>query len=136
MERLGWTVREVSEGRLRLLEGVRTGGRRVHVRPKAKTGGSWQAPASNGTPAPKKPPVPTFWAFVDLGTTPPATFVAPDDWVRRDIYDAHQAYLRRHGGHRAVNDKSDHHSIEVERIEQWRGRWDVLDGEASMSPDS
>jgi hypothetical protein len=82
------------------------------------------------------PAAPTFWAFIDPGATPPAAFIAPDAWVRRDISRAHEDYLRRHGGHRAQNDDSDHHAISVARIEQWRGRWELLEGEASTSLDT
>ncbi|MET0522964.1 MAG: hypothetical protein ABW156_13515, partial [Jiangellaceae bacterium] len=52
--------------------------------------------------------------------------IAPAWWVQNDIYEHHQAYLKQHGGHRAVNDRSQHHAISTNRLTAWKDRWDVL----------
>jgi hypothetical protein len=39
-----------------------------------------------------------------------------------------QQYLEANGGHRIVNDDSDHHSIKTERVAGGRDRWDRLFG--------
>ncbi|HEX6874038.1 MAG TPA: hypothetical protein VF165_00130 [Nocardioidaceae bacterium] len=67
-----------------------------------------------------------FWVFVDLGGEQPDYYIAPAWWVENDMNKHHKAYLKRHGGHRAVNDASQHHAIQAKRLTQWRGRWDVL----------
>jgi hypothetical protein len=69
-----------------------------------------------------------FWVFVDLGELDetPRYWVVPDWWIRNDIYWAHQAYLDRHGGIRARNPDSTHHSIDERRLGDWQGRWDIL----------
>ncbi|MBA4159680.1 MAG: hypothetical protein H0X65_19720 [Gemmatimonadetes bacterium] len=46
---------------------------------------------------------------------------------RRNIHEAHQEYLHRHGGRRAVTQDSDHHAIQPHRVRAWRDRWDLLD---------
>jgi hypothetical protein len=52
-----------------------------------------------------------FWVFVDFGGEP-RYWIVPEWWIRSDIHEAHQQYLQKHGGHRAENDDSNHHSIE------------------------
>jgi hypothetical protein len=68
-----------------------------------------------------------FWVFVDLAERQPAFYVAPEWWVRNDIYEAHRAYLARHGGHRAQTEDSTYHAIQPDRVHQWRDRWDQLE---------
>jgi hypothetical protein len=101
---------------------------RILVRVKTRTGGTWQGSIRDGDPdpAPSRPPV--FWVFVDLESAgSPRFFIVPDDWMRRNIHDAHQAYLRRHGGERAHSKDSTHHAIEPRRILQWKDRWDLIE---------
>ncbi|GLC27766.1 hypothetical protein rosag_42790 [Roseisolibacter agri] len=126
LEQRGWTVHEVTDGGVTFLEGVAETGARVRVRVKSKRSGTWQPTVTSGRETPMPPAVPTFWMFVDLGASPHTVFIAPDEWVRRDIYEAHAAYLRTNGGHRARNDASSHHAISAARLEGWRGRWDLL----------
>jgi hypothetical protein len=66
-----------------------------------------------------------FWVFVDFGGEP-RYWIVPEWWMRNDIHEAHQRYLQKHGGHRARNDESNHHSIEESRLERWKNKWDVL----------
>ena len=119
----GWSVTEVVEDRVTYLEAARAPSRRIRVRVKARTKGTWQATVTSGREASRPPAIPTFWAFVDLATVPFAVYVAPDAWVRRDIHRAHAEYLRRHGGRRARNDASNHHAIATSRVERWRDNW-------------
>jgi hypothetical protein len=44
-----------------------------------------------------------------------------------DIYKAHQAYLARHEGKRPKNEESKHHAIDEKRLDEWLGRWEILD---------
>jgi hypothetical protein len=123
----GWTVTQVTDDRVTYLEGTRGASSRIRVRVKARTKGTWQATVTSGRSAPPAPSIPTFWAFVDLSSSPFVVYVAPDPWVRRDIHRAHGEYLRRHGGHRARNDASNHHAIAPSRLDQWSDRWDQLE---------
>lgn len=133
LERRGAVVRELRDGRVVWLEALGPGSiPRARVRVKSRRSGTWQMSASVGAADPPPSEPPAFWAFVDFTEQPPSVFVAPDSWVRRDVHDAHESYLARHGGHRAENDTSDHHALSADRIEQWRGRWDLLDVESPL----
>ena len=122
----GATVRDTAQGQIRFLEITSPGGGRARVRVKTRRSGTWQASASQGRSEPAPAEVPTFWVFVDVSSERPAFYVAPDGWVRRDIAAEHARYLDRHGGRRAENVDSDHHAIQLPRIERWRDRWDLL----------
>jgi hypothetical protein len=50
----------------------------------------------------------------------------PEWWIRNDISEKHDDYLRSRGGMRPVNLDSDHHAIGTERVAQWLDRWDQL----------
>ena len=126
MRHRGWTVTQVTDGRVTYLEGTRGASSRIRVRVKARTKGTWQATVTSGRSTLRTPSIPTFWAFVDLSSSPFVVYVAPDLWVRRDIRRAHAEYLHRHGGHRARNDAPSHHAIATSRLEQWSDRWDQL----------
>jgi carbohydrate-selective porin OprB len=125
IQRRGSAQAEPVSGRPRTVS-VLWGGNAYVVRVKAKRRGTWQTTTTEGElRSPETDPT-RFWVFVDLGESPPAFFIAPEWWVKADIHEAHGAYLARHGGHRAQNDESTHHSIPVNRIDQWRDRWDQL----------
>jgi hypothetical protein len=96
--------------------------RMVTIQVKAKRAGSWQTRASRGSPRAEVSDERRFWIFVDLEGEP-AYYVVPEWWIQNDIHQAHAAYLARHGGHRAINPSSDHHSIQRTRILSWRDRW-------------
>jgi hypothetical protein len=106
--------------------------RTVHIQVKTKSGGrAFQTSISVGerTSAPQDPlEERVFWVFVDLGDkdSAPRYWIAPDWWVRNDIYEAHSLYLDRHGGKRPRTESSTHHSIEEKRLIEWQGRWDIL----------
>ena len=90
----------------------------------SKTSGDWQTRTTEGDA--RATTTNRYWVFVDLGPPSPHYFIAPEDWVRRDIYDTHQEYLRQHGGRRAVTPDSLHHAIRPSRVSEWLDRWDLL----------
>jgi hypothetical protein len=128
LERRGVTTSEVRRGNLSLLEIRRPSDRqRVHLRVKTRTSGSWQGSIRDADPDPPAPHPDTYWVFVELeDPRRPGFFIVPDQWMRKDIHEAHQKYLQRHGGTRAESADSLHHSIEPKRILQWRNRWDLI----------
>jgi hypothetical protein len=127
LQRRGTSGTEVMDGRTRLIRvtSPRTG-RTFMIRPKTRTGGTWQTTITLGTPSEEPEAESSYWVFVDLATRPAEFYIAPDWWVRNDIHHNHQAHLRRHGGHRAKTASSTHHAIQKGRIADWHGRWDLL----------
>ena len=102
------------------------GNRTVIIKVKAKQKENWHSSIGEGKPAKKVPENESnFWVFVDLSDVP-KFWVVPDWWIRNDIYQTHEQYLKEHGGHRPVNDDSDHHRIEESRLEEWQGKWEIL----------
>jgi hypothetical protein len=98
----------------------------LHVRARRK--GSWHATTDEAKPITTTPDpqhVRNFSVFVDLGAAP-RYWIVPDWWLGEDIHKAHQEYLRKHGGHRAQNDDSNHHSIQESRLAEWENRWEIL----------
>lgn len=103
--------------------------RTIHIQVKTKRGGrTWHSSVVGSRPMASTQNETNFWVFVDLGsvTDPVRYWVVPDWWIRNDIYSAHQAYLDRHGGQRAINPDSTHHAIDENRLSLWQGRWDTL----------
>ena len=96
-------------------------GRTVQVLSRRQAGPPWQAKVS-------APTVENAHAviFVDLTGETPDFYLAPADWVDRDVRQHHDAWLASVGGERPRNPASDHTVITVERIGQWHQRWDVL----------
>ena len=102
--------------------------REVNIQVKTRRSGSWHTSTDEGRRCRRNPGEKNFWILVDLGEASPAPsyYIVPDWWMRNDIFHAHRAYLRRHGGKRAINPQSKHHSIDIKRIAQWKDRWDIL----------
>lgn len=103
--------------------------RTVYIQVKTKRSGrAWQTTIREGRPAVTPQHEDAFWVFVDLGAvgSAPRYWVVPDGWIRHNIYQEHQAYLARHGGVRAKNPNSLHHSIDERRLLDWQDRWDIL----------
>jgi hypothetical protein len=67
-----------------------------------------------------------LWAFVELSVHPTRFFLVRELDIRRDIHQAHQEYLARHGGHRAWNPTSDHHKITSARVHRLAISWSAL----------
>lgn len=67
-----------------------------------------------------------FVIFVDMATSNLGFYIAPAGWARDDILRRHAEWLSRIGGTRPRNPDSQHRTIEVEHIAQWRDRWDLF----------
>lgn len=104
-------------------------GKTYKVTTRAKTSGTWQTSTNYAAQCALDKKDNAFWVFVDLGREPNTFYITPLSWIRNDIYEAHLAYLDKHGGHRAQNDESTHHSISVKRIAGWKNAW----GEMGLS---
>jgi hypothetical protein len=103
--------------------------RSVYIQVKTKRGGkTWHSSIVDSQFMSPKLDETNFWAFVDLGNFEdhPRFWIAPDWWIKDDIYKAHQAYLEKHGGRRATNPDSTHHAIDEKRLSAWQGRWEIL----------
>ncbi|MFL5953422.1 MAG: hypothetical protein ACJ76I_04845 [Gaiellaceae bacterium] len=100
--------------------------RRIEITVKAKTAGDWQPSTDAGVPhAPEDDPT-SFWVLVDLRQSAPRYLIMPSWWIENNIYEEHQAYLGRHGGHRAQSPDSKHHRITDDRVDHWLDRWALL----------
>jgi len=122
----GSVAEVIEKSKVRLNATSSDGSRTVTIRVKVKRKENWHSTASEGMSsdvAPKKEI--NFWVFVDLGSVP-KFWVVPDWWIRNDIYEKHEQYIKEHGGHRPINDDSDHHSIEESRLEEWQDKWEIL----------
>ena len=102
--------------------------RTIEIYVKTKRRGNWHTKTEEAKPA--NTPLDSenesnFWVFMEL-TDVPRYWIVPDSWMRNDIHEAHQRYLKKHGGHRPQNNSSNHHSIDESRIKQWQDRWEVL----------
>ena len=93
---------------------------------RARTAGGWQTKASYGVPSAEEENPTTFWVLVHLAQGRAFCYVVPEWWIRNDISEKHDAYLRSRGGTRPVSPDSDHHAIGTERVAQWIDRWDQL----------
>ncbi len=101
--------------------------RKISIQVKTRTSGSWHANiVRDAHPREENPTEEKFWIFVDLGPEHPDFYIAPAWWVENDIHEHHAAYLKKHGGKRAVNNASQHHAIHVGRLVDYRDRWDLL----------
>ena len=104
-----------------------TKSRRISIQVKTRSAGSWHAHfGRDAAQCSEDPAEASFWIFVDLSSEHPEYFVAPRWWVRNNIWEIHTTYLARWEREHGHPRKSQHHGIQVNRIEQWRGRWDIL----------
>ncbi|MEG9636661.1 hypothetical protein, partial [Enterobacter asburiae] len=104
-------------------------GKTCKVTTRSKKAGTWQTTTNYAAQCTLDKKDNAFWVFVDLGREPNTFYITPLSWIRNDIYEAHVEYLDKHGGHRAHNDESTHHSISVKRIAGWKNAW----GEMGLS---
>jgi hypothetical protein len=98
--------------------------KRVYV--KTRRAGDWQTDTSKGRPRSPQQDPSDFWLFVDLASSPADFFIASTWWVENSLYEDYQEYLAEHGGRRAVNPHSTHQRLTTDRVEPWRGCWDLL----------
>lgn len=96
------------------------------ARVSVRSAGTWQSNAMYGDPHAGLDPN-RAWIFVDLVPTSPEFYIAPEAWVQRSIAKVHREYLEKHGGSRPKSHVSNgHHAIALDRIEQWRDKWELL----------
>jgi hypothetical protein len=93
---------------------------------RARIAGGWQTKASYGEPRAEEEHPTTFWVLVHLALGTAFCYVVPEWWIRNDISEKHDDYLRSRGGMRPVSPDPDHHAIGTERVAQWIDRWDQL----------
>jgi hypothetical protein len=128
LQRRGAVIREAKRGNVSLLE-IRSpdpSARRL-LRVKTRTSGTWQGSMADADPAARSTLPETYRVFVDLeDSSAPMFFIVPDQWMRRDIHVAHESYLARHGGQRAVTKDSTHYAIDYDRVVEWHDRRDLL----------
>jgi hypothetical protein len=106
----------------------RDGSRTVQIRVKTKRKENWHSTIVEANPVDTSSDLEnenSFWVFVDLGSEP-RFWIVPDWWIRNDIYEKHERYLEEHDGRRPINDDSDHHSIDENRLEEWQDKWEIL----------
>jgi hypothetical protein len=126
---LGADVRFIAESRRKELHATSADRRRtVEIKVKTRRAGTWQPSLREAEPQAAGSENERFWIFVDLSkpNVRPGFFVVPEPWIQQDIREVHEAYLARHGGHRAVTEDSEHHSVSEDRIAEWTDRWDIL----------
>lgn len=97
-----------------------------YISTRARSTGDWQTSIKYGSIASAQHDDNSFWVFVDLSRESPCFYIVQEKWIAKDIFDTHQACLAKHGGKRSRNDSSLHHAIALDRIHQWRDRWDQL----------
>ncbi|HTT52380.1 MAG TPA: hypothetical protein VMH35_13345 [Streptosporangiaceae bacterium] len=102
--------------------------RHTSIQVKTRRTGTWHARYPEDAPECNEDPTETsFWSFVDLSSEHPAYFIAPRWWIRNDIRRIAAPYHARYEQEHGYPRQSHHHAIPVNRIEQWRERWDILD---------
>lgn len=127
ISRRGATPRPSSNSRDRnRLVVRRSDGSQLNAYVKTRTSGDWQTDQRRGRTREADPEETDFWILVDLSVDSADFYVVPEWWMENDIYEAHQEYLARHGGRRAVNPAATHHAIRTPRVARWRSRWDLL----------
>ena len=102
--------------------------RTVSIQVKTRRSGTWQCSILEGDDCKRKLNETSFWVFVDLTKekNPPDYYIVPDCWMRKNIHDTHNAYLKKRFGKRPVTLESKHHAVTLRQIEKWRDRWDIL----------
>jgi len=105
-----------------------THNRKIDIQVKTKTGGAWQTTTNHARACAKPQDEGKFWILVDLHKDgrEPDYYIVPKWWMENDIHTVHHEYLAKHGGQRAKNKASTHHSIPLARVKQWKDRWDIL----------
>ena len=122
----GSDIKVCKEGNRQFIEFLSPNGRAYRITTRAKRSGTWQTMTTYGAPKQENTLEDHYWVFVDLASSPPKYFPIPFWWISNDIYEAHERVLARHGGHRARNDSSVHHAVQLKRIKRWENQWQNL----------
>lgn len=117
---------EIRDGKKRYLRFTSLNGKQYNVTSRSKKTGTWQTSINYGVAREENTNETDFWAFVDISSNEPVFYIAPLWWVQNDIYEVHSTNLKRHGGQRAENNDSTHHSISKKRISKWLNSWDEI----------
>ena len=103
--------------------------RLVFLQVKTRRVGNWQTTVNQGRPMLEDPDKNEFWVFVDLwkhDDEPPDYYIVADWWMRNNIFEVHQEYLKRHSGTRPRTQASLHHKIELPRVAHGSNKWERL----------
>jgi len=125
-KRCGREIETHTEGNRRFLTYIGLDGHQYKVTTRSKAKGTWQTSIKYGEKCNRNPVEREFWLFVDLEFDPPKFYPVPLWWIKNDIHEAFQRLLKKHGGHRARNDKSTHHAVRLPRIERWESKWSEM----------
>jgi hypothetical protein len=100
----------------------------VSIQVKTRRAGTWHARTTDGRACEEKTDETHFWIFVDIlnNKLKPDYYIVPEWWLANNIHELHTAYLQKHGGKRKHGGDSTHHGVTLDRIEQWKDRWDIL----------
>lgn len=123
IERCGATGVDIRrDGHKRYITYIGRDGNFYEVTTRSKSKGDWQTSISYGVSSKWKANEREFWLFVGLEFDPPKFYPMPQWWKKNDVHKAFQVLLKKHGGHRARNDKSTHHAVRLNRIHHWESR--------------
>jgi len=128
IEKLGGQNLKVSSPSKRnILEFDSPGNLRMQLRVKTMTKGGWQASIKDADSNPEQEKS-KFWVFIEVSQLSGHNmfYIAPEHWVKKDIFEKHREYLDRNNGARVSGADSNHHSIKLERVSEWQSRWDLL----------
>jgi hypothetical protein len=119
----GKDLRLHKERNKRFITFVSPSGKQFKVTTRAKNSGTWQTATTYGKPCLENQLENEYWVFVDLEFDPPKFYPVPLWWISNNIYEVHQEYLKRFGGHRKHNDDSNHLAVPLKRIKSWECHW-------------
>lgn len=120
------TIQCLKKGSRQCIEFLSPNGNTYAVTVRTKTAGTWQTSINYGEVRTENPQERAYWVFVDLGVNPPKFYPVPFWWISNDIHKAHEIYLAKHGGHRKLNNDSNHHAVQLRRIKSWDSKWDQI----------
>lgn len=127
LEKRGAKVTPLKEGHKYVLEVILGASNPKRILVRSKSSGTWQTTIRYAKQRTTKENESEFWVFVDLEYSTPKFYIAPSWWIQNNIYECHQKYLARNGGHRKLNDSAEHHAIELSRVKKWEGCWELLE---------
>lgn len=123
----GQNLKVPSPSKRNILEFDSPGNLRMQLRVKTMTKGGWQASIKDADSNPEQEKS-KFWVFIEVSQLSghKKFYIAPEHWVKKDIFVKHREYLDRNNGARVSGADSNHHSIKPERVSEWESRWDLL----------
>lgn len=113
----------LQKGNQRKIEFLSPNGNTYSATVRTKTTGTWQTSIKYAEVRAENVHERDYWVFVDIGEILPKFYPVPFWWISNDIHEAHEKYLERHGGHRKLNENSDHHAVQLNRVKKWENNW-------------